>query len=243
MTGGAAAGAGAMWLVAALCLWARRKSWAYGWEVATSANIAGLATWLIFSDPALSTAWHWLRLITGIPNCENLLGNIAYLAGVTALTHSMINRIGGIDRAAMIQSRIEFPATLFLPTLVGTYAVVIPERDIHDIFGYDATTGLACYLLLLSVGRWWVLGHLAWALLIIRRDSRSKAVATIYLASVAVNCLAVLSMSVGALWDDYADMITWYLAFAATLGYVLGSWYSWRRKKIEMANRHTPLAG
>lgn len=211
-------------------LWVRRTTWRVGWETATTVNVIGLSTCMLLIPPYLANLWGPpLHAITGIWNLQDLIGHITYLIGISALLHTVIHRLALPDRERLIRQRIEVPATIVLPTLIAMFLVGAPDQPIVDLISAPMHGWLAAYWLMLCAAAGWIIGHLIWALTIMRRDSRHVIVANIYLVALALDgcCVACLVLHVFCRAPGWP---AWVTLCAACVGYVVAAWVSWERK-------------
>lgn len=202
-------------------LWVRRTTWFYKWESAATVNLAGILICLVCMMPFATPAFDRLYDITGVWNLEDMIGHFAYLTGITVLSYVTLNRLELTDPSRWRHMRLELPATVVLPLLVGLFVLGSPDHHSRDLFSEAPNFCLACYWLVFEGAVSWVLGHLAWALVIIARwDPESSTVAKIYLVAVGVN-YGSIAAKVASLWlrGCGLEAVSWGLACVATVGY------------------------
>jgi len=175
-------------------LWARRGTWTFRWESAATINLAGLAIYFVCVMPATAPAYDVLYHLTGVWNLEDLVGHTAYLFGIGTLAHAMIARLDIADRRRFLRQRFELPVNIGLPTLIGVFVAASPDHHAADLLFEPARGWLAVYWILWAALSLWILGHLLWAMLIIRTDRRSAPVANIYVAAVAVDIASLVAL-------------------------------------------------
>jgi hypothetical protein len=211
----------------ALCvgLWVRRSTWSYKWEQAATVNLVGTLIGIVCMTPVATQVSTILHFVTGVWNLEDLLGHIAALAGITVLAYVTINRLELPDAARWRHWRLELPATVMLPIMVGLFILGSPDRPVRDLYMARADFWMTCYWLVLALSLLWVLGHLLWALAIIARwDESSSTVAKIYIFAVTMTCGSVMA-KVASLWLTGIGLKTagWVLICVATVGYVVAA--------------------
>lgn len=217
-----------------LVLWYRRKSifWKCRWEMAPTVNIAGIALCLLLIPPSMDDIWSRpFHAVTGLWNIENLVGHTAYLVGITALTQNMLCRLNIKNKRRFLRQRIELPATLFVPLHSGTFVWSASDVDIPDLIGASASSPrVTIYWMVFCAGCFWILGHLVWALQIIRNDERSRQTANLYLIALTIDCCCVASLLIGAIVPAWPQELSWGLMCLATFGYCAAASVSWRKK-------------
>lgn len=232
------ASAATLTLIAA---WIRRKSilWRCNWEMAPTANVIGLTICMTLIPPHMDRFWSpILHRIFGVWNMDNLIGHTAYLVGITALMHNVVNRLTLrdrrgriIDKRKYIAARITLPATVFLPLHTGLFLIAASDHEIPDMIAAAASTPwLAAYWLVFCAGTLWILEHLIWALLTIRTDPRSRRVSDLYLIAIAADCCCCASLALSAIVPTWPCELGWGAMAFATVGYAVAASYSWRQK-------------
>ena len=219
-------------------LWIRRVTWACRWEVAATLNIAlqGLAV-LLMSPWASETIGHVLYDLTGKWNLEDYIGHDAYIVAASAIVYNALGRLQ--DDHAMQQTfkqYVERPATLCIPLLLVTFSLgngaAIYEPD---FFRVPTDLWLATYWILLCGTLIYLLGYGCRALLILRRDPRSRRIANVYLAasiSGIAACIVRITISLVPSLQSIATSttLTWVFACGCGAGFALASAHSWRVK-------------
>jgi hypothetical protein len=218
-------------------LWIRRVTWSCRWEVAATLNIAlqGLAV-VLMSPLASETVGHVLHAMTGKWNLEDYLGHDAYIVAASAIVYNALGRLQE-DNAlqASFKQYVERPATLCIPLLLATFSIGNGAKIYKaDFFEVPTDFWLNLYWLLLCGMLIYLLGYGFRALLVLRKDPRSRRIANIYLAATASGILAcvvrittALVPSLGVL--DGGTMV-WIFACACGAGFALASAHSWRIK-------------
>lgn len=214
-------------------LWIRRLAWRCRYEAAVTANVAAQVVCLLLIAPAITDiVGPPLHTLTGRWNVEDLLGHLAYLTGIATLTHTMLGRLQLTEehRHQLTRSRLELPATIVVPTLIGMFWLAAPQTHIADLVAAPANGWMAGYWLLLCAASAWVLCHLLRVLFILRGDRRSTRVANIYIASIGIDLLSLTSLCVSVAVPSYPRMVSWVLMCTAVAGYGVAASYSWRRR-------------
>ena len=210
-------------------LWVRRTTWTFRWECAATINLAAILICLVCMMPRAAPAYDPLHSLTGVWNLEDLLGHLTYLAGITVLTHVMLARLTLADLRAFVRQRIELPATILLPTLIGVFVVAAPNHHVADLVIEPAAGWLTCYWLLLCGCGIWVLAHLLWALLIIHGDPQSATIATLYIVAVLANIGVFVARGMSAVVPAFPGSVTWTLICMATVAYATAAIVGMRR--------------
>lgn len=218
-------------------LWVRRTTWRFKWESAATINLAGILICLVCMMPFTTPAFDWLHSITGIWNLEDMIGHLAYLTGITVLSYVTLNRIELPAAGRWRRLRLEIPAVVVLPTMVGLFVLGSPDHHERDLFTAPPNFWLAAYWLAMAAAALWVLGHLLWALAIIARlDPASSTMAKIYLLAVTVDCGSIAAKA-GSIWLPGVGLegTAWVLVCAATGGYAAAAIYGMQRVRRWLA--------
>lgn len=216
-------------------LWIRRVTWTCRWEVAATLNIAlqGAAV-LLMSPWASHTIGHTLYRLTGKWNLEDYLGHDCYIVAASAIVYNALGRLQD-DNAlqASFKQYVERPATLCIPLLLATFSVgngAAIYRD--DFFQVPTDFWLAAYWVLLCGTLIYLLGYGSRALLILRKDPRSRQIANIYLVASASGIMAcvirIITACVPPLQDLENGRLVWLFACLCGAGFALTSAHSWR---------------
>lgn len=218
-------------------LWIRRVTWGCRWEVAATLNIAlqGVAVFLM-SPFASETIGQVLHSLTGTWNLEDYIGHDAYIVAASAIVYNALGRLQE-DEAMQkgFKQYVERPATLCIPLLLATFSVgngaAIYRPDFFDV---PTDFWLSLYWLLLCGTLIYLLVYGSRALLILRRDPRSRRIANIYLlasASGVVACaIRIITAYAPALQRLEGGSLVWFFACTCGAGFALASAHSWRIK-------------
>lgn len=218
-------------------LWIRRVTWSCRWEVAATLNIALQgATVLLMSPLASETLGHWLHSLTGMWNLEDYIGHDMYVVAASAIVYNALGRLQDDDKMqATFKQYVERPATLCIPLLLATFslgngaAIYSP-----DFFELQTDLWLSAYWILLCGTLIYLLGYGSRALLVLRKDPRSRKVANIYLAASVSGILAcavrILTALVPSLQPVENGTLVWIFACVCGAGFALTSAHSWRIK-------------
>jgi hypothetical protein len=218
-------------------LWIRRVTWSCRWEVAATLNIALQgATVLLMSPFASETLGQWLHALTGKWNLEDYIGHDLYIVAASAVVYNAVGRLQ--DDHAMQKSfkqYVELPATICIPLLLATFTL---GNGAHvyaaDFFDVPTDFWLTTYWLLLCGTLTYLLGYGSRALLVLRKDPRSRRIANIYLIASFSGVMACLVRVVTALVPSLQPVengtLVWVFACMCGAGFALTSAHSWRIK-------------
>jgi hypothetical protein len=218
-------------------LWIRRVTWSCRWEVAATLNVAlqGAAV-LLMSPWASRTIGHTLHDLTGKWNLEDYLGHDCYIVAATAIVY---NALGRLQDDTVVQRKfkqyVERPATLCIPLLLATFSMGAGARVYRDdFFTVPTDFWLSVYWILLCTTIIYFLTYGARALLILRRDPRSRRVANLYLFATAAGVLAcsvrILTALVPALQPLEDGRLVWLFACTCGAVFAISAANSWRTK-------------
>jgi hypothetical protein len=218
-------------------LWIRRVTWSCRWEVAATLNIAlqGIAV-LLMSPWASETIGHWLHALTGMWNLEDYIGHDAYIVAASAVIYNALGRLA--DDHAMQKSfklYVETPATICIPLLLATFSLGNGARIYKpDFFQVPTDFWLNTYWLLLCGTLIYLLVYGGRALLILRKDPRSRQIANIYLVASASGILActvrIVTAYITPLQTVAGSTLVWIFACGCGAGFAITSAQSWRMK-------------
>ncbi|MFN8033430.1 MAG: hypothetical protein U0Q47_09050 [Mycobacterium sp.] len=234
-------GVGALIIITLCCiawsLWIRHVTWTCRWEVAATLNIAlqGAAVFLM-SPFASETIGQVLHGLTGKWNLEDYIGHDCYVVAASAIVYNALGRLQE-DKAMQeaFKQYVERPATLCIPLLLATFSVGNGAAVYRsDFFQVPTDFWLSTYWLLLCGTLIYLLVYGSRALLILRRDPRSRRIANVYLlasASGVVACsIRIITAYVPALQEVERGMLVWFFACTCGAGFALASAHSWRIK-------------
>ncbi len=218
-------------------LWIRRVTWSSRWEVAATLNIAlqGIAV-MLMSPFASETLGHWLHAFTGMWNLEDYIGHDAYIVAASAVVYNAVGRLqDDHSMQTSFKQYVERPATLCIPLLLVTFSVGNGAAIYRpDFFQVPTDFWLSTYWLLLCGMLIYLLGYGARALLILRRDPRSRKIANIYLVASTSGILACAVRITTAFFPPFQTVegstLVWIFACGCGAGFALTSAQSWRIK-------------
>jgi len=218
-------------------LWIRRVTWTCRWEVAATLNIAlqGAAV-MLMSPLASETVGHGLHALTGMWNLEDYIGHDLYIVAASAVVYNALGRLQ--DDHAMqrtFKMYVERPATLCIPLLLAAFSLGNGARVYRpDFFEVPTDFWLAAYWLLLCGTLIYLLGYGCRALLVLRKDPRSRRIANIYLVASASGIIAcivrITTAYVPTLQTVEGGTLVWFFACMCGAGFALTSAQSWRIK-------------
>jgi len=130
---------------------------------------------------------------------------------------------------------VERPATLCIPLLLAAFSLGNGARIYRpDFFEVPTDFWLAAYWLLLCGTLIYLLGYGCRALLVLRKDPRSRRIANIYLVASASGIIAcivrITTAYVPALQTVEGGTLVWFFACMCGAGFALTSAQSWRIK-------------
>ena len=218
-------------------LWIRRVTWRCRWEVAATLNIAlqGAAV-LLMSPLAGSTLGVFLHSLTGKYNLNAYLGHDCYIVAASAIVYNAIGRLGDDNRMQeLFKQHVERPATLCIPLLLATFSIGNGAKIYRaDFFEVPTDFWLNTYWLLLCGTLIYLLAYGSRALLVLRKDPRSRRMANLYLASSASGIMAcavrIITAYVRPLQVIDGGTMVWLFACGCGAGFALASAHSWRIK-------------
>ena len=218
-------------------LWIRRVTWHCRWEVAATLNIAlqGCAVALI-SPLASETLGVALHNITGEWNLQNYIGHDCYIVAASAIVYNALGRLAD-DNAmqASFKQYVERPATLCIPLLLATFTFSQGSKTYaRDFFELHTDFWLSVYWVLLTATLGYLLVFGSRALLVLRKDPRSKHFANLYLLASASGIGACATRMITALipplQSPLSAALVWLLCCTCGAGFALISAQSWRQK-------------
>lgn len=218
-------------------LWIRRVTWTCRWEVAATLNIAlqGAAV-LLMSPLASATLGHWLHELTGKWNLEDYIGHDCYIVAASAIVYNALGRLQD-DNAmqASFKQYVERPATLCIPLLLATFSIGNGAAIYRpDFFEVPTDFWLNTYWLLLCGTLIYLLAYGSRALLVLRKDPRSRRIANVYLAASISGIIAcavrIITAYVTPLQQLEGGTLVWFFACLCGAGFALAAAHSWRIK-------------
>lgn len=218
-------------------LWIRRVTWTCRWEVAATLNIAlqGAAV-LLMSPWASETVGRWLHAVTGNWNLNNFIGHDCYIVAASAMVYNVLGRLeDDNDMQRSFKQYVELPATLCIPLLLATFSLGNGVRIYRaDFFEVPTDFWLNMYWLLLCSMLIYLLVYGARALLVLRKDPRSRHVANVYLLASVSGMLAcavrVTTAFVTPIQAVEGGALVWFFACVCGAGFAMASAHSWRIK-------------
>jgi hypothetical protein len=218
-------------------LWIRRVTWTCRWEVAATLNLAlqGAAV-LLMSPLASETLGHALHALTGKWNLQAYIGHDCYVVAASAVVYNGLGRLADDSRMqAMFKQYVERPATLCIPILLATFSAGNGARIYRaDFFTVPTDFWLSTYWLVLCGTLIYLLVFSSRALLILRKDPRSRRIANFYLAASASGVIACVVRMVTACVPPLQALeggtLVWFFACTCGAGFALASANSWRIK-------------
>jgi hypothetical protein len=218
-------------------LWIRRVTWHCRWEVAATLNIAlqGCAVALM-SPLASETLGVALHNITGEWNLQNYIGHDCYVVAASAIVYNALGRLADDNvMQASFKQYVERPATLCIPLLLATFSLSYGSRTYaRDFFELRTDFWLTMYWLLLCGTLAYLLVYGSRALLVLRKDPRSRRIANVYLLASVSGIMACMVRATTALVPPIQGPVgaglVWLFACLCGAGFALASAQAWREK-------------
>jgi hypothetical protein len=188
------------------------------------------------SPAASATVGHALHHLTGKWNLEDYLGHDCYVVAASAVVYNALGRLADDDAMQVkFKQYVERPATLCIPLLLASFSLgngaTIYRPDFFDV---PTDLWLKMYWLLLCGTLICVLVSDSRALIVLRIDPRSRAIANFYLAASAsgvVACLVRITTAFVPRIQAVEDgSLVWLFACICGAGFALASAHSWRQK-------------
>jgi hypothetical protein len=218
-------------------LWIRRVTWHCRWEVAATLNIALQGSAVALMSPAAShTLGVALHNITGEWNLQNYVGHDCYIVAASAIIYNVVGRLEDDDALQRsFKQWVERPATLCIPLLLATFTLSRGSKTYaSDFFALRTDFWLSVYWVLLTGTLAYLLTFGSRALLVLRKDPRSKNIANLYLIASASGISACLVRMVTAVIPAFQGPVgaglVWFFACMCGAGFALTSAQSWRQK-------------
>lgn len=219
-------------VVALLALWSIRHAWSIPTERPATVAVALLAADVLLMTPQLN--W-WLsrklHAITGVWNLEDLTGHMCVLIAMCCLLYLVADRLdmNPAQFRWFVRYRIELPCTIAFAVLAAVFvAGDIDDRYIADAVAAETTPWLRAYWLTMTAACFYLLWHIGQALLILRRDDRSRRAATAYLVAVGI------SVCCGAAFIVAIEPLQWVMVRGEVVAYAIAASYTWRSKAAEL---------
>jgi hypothetical protein len=171
-----------------------------------------------------------LHDLTGLWNIEDLLGHLAYLAGLVTLAQTLAKRTNLDDPERFLRRRLEAPIAIALPLLIGLFIVATPGKHWPDLFRAPETGWMTLYWLALCTSASYLLIPILRLLWVVRRDPRSTVTANIYIAAITIDLGCLSSVVASRVIAGYPAAVTWMLLCVAACGYAIAPAYSWHIK-------------
>jgi hypothetical protein len=219
-------------------LWIRRVTWSSRWEFAATLNIALQGGAVVLMSPWASEALGvFLHALTDMWNLEDYIGHDLYIVAASAVVYNALGRLQqDHDLRRSFKQYVELPATLCIPLLLVAFTLGNGAQIYRaDFFDVPTDFWLNVYWLLLCGTLIYLLGYGCRALLVLRKDPRSRTVANIYLVSSAAGIAACITRLATAFVPqlqslDAGSTLVWIFACMCGAGFAITSAESWRKK-------------
>ncbi|OHV05790.1 hypothetical protein [Mycobacterium talmoniae] len=218
-------------------LWIRRVTWRSRWEVAATVNVALQGCAVVLASPIASeTIGTFLHRLTGRWNLEDFLAHDCFIVAATAIIYHALGRLADDDTMQeSFRQFVERPATICIPVLLITFSLSNAAQTYRPDFFQLTTDGwLSLYWVLLAAMLIYLLGYASRALLILRKDPRSRRVANIYVLGATSAILACVVRAVTAVDKQIQAVeggrLVWLFACIAGSICAVASAQAWRQK-------------
>ncbi|MEZ0366477.1 hypothetical protein ACAG26_22630 [Mycobacterium sp. pUA109] len=218
-------------------LWIRRVTWRSRWEVAATLNVALQGCGVALASPAASeTVGATLHHLTGRWNLEDFLAHDCFIVAASAIVYHALGRLADDDTMReSFRQYVERPATVCIPVLLITFTLSNGAKTYRPDFFQLPTDGwLAIYWVLLAGMLIYLLGYASRALLILRKDPRSRRVANIYVLGAISAMLACLIRALTAIAPPLQAVeggrLVWLFACLAGAVCAVAAARAWRQK-------------
>jgi len=215
-------------LVGLVSLWVTRRAWYVPWERPATINVA-LQT---FDILIVLPQWdYWisakLHALTGVWNCEELIGHICYMIGMFSLLYLVASRLEmtPAEWRSFIQYRILLPISLAIPLMVALFVQGPGKAYVADTIATDTTKWLHAYWLTMVSFVAYILIQVFNGLRVLRRDSRSRKAATAYLWAIGVSAVCCLAFMLEL------EKLQWVLVRCEVIAYAIAAGYAWHSKQ------------
>jgi hypothetical protein len=218
-------------------LWIRRVTWHCRWEVAATLNIAlqGFTVALI-SPMSAETVGVALHKITGEWNLQNYIGHDCYIVAASAIVYNVVGRLEDDDALQRsFKQWVERPATLCIPLLLATFTLSHGSKTYaRDFFALPTDFWLSVYWVLLTGTLAYLLTFGSRALLVLRKDPRSRNIATLYLfasgSGIAACAVRMITALIPPLQGTMSAGLVWFFCCSCGAAFALTSARSWLQK-------------
>jgi hypothetical protein len=224
-------------------LWIRRVTWHCRWEVAATLNIALQGSAVALMSPlAANTLGVALHNVTGEWNLQNYLGHDCYIVAASAIVYNAVGRLED-DHSLQLSFKqyVERPATLCIPLLLATFTLSRGSKVYaRDFFALPTDFWLTVYWILLCGTLIYLLAFGSRALLVLRKDPRSRNIANLYLmasaSGIGACAVRIVAALVPAIQGRGDSALVWFFACTCGAGFALTSAYSWQQR-VKWFNR------
>jgi hypothetical protein len=220
--------ASAALLAGLLALWVTRRAWYVPWERPATINVALQTLDVLIVMPQwdywISTKLHAL---TGVWNCEELIGHVGYMIGMFSLLYLVASRLEmtPAEWRSFIQYRILLPISLAIPLMVALFVQGPGKAYVADTIATDTTKWLHAYWLTMVAFVAYILVQVFNGLRVLRRDPRSRKAATAYLCAISVTAVCCLAFMLEL------EKLQWVLVRCEVIAYAIAAGYVWRTKQ------------
>lgn len=223
------------------CVWVRRRTWSLPWDRAMTLSVALQAAGLLLTMP-MRQEWPGRVLfeLLGCHHMRDYFGQLCFIAAAGGVVYAAACRLLPDGGLRVFMRRTEYPsaaaAFLMLIFLQSSSSTKV-WRGHDDFFAEPCDGWLRAYWLTYVAILVYLLAHLAWLLLILRRDARSRMVGTVLLVAVGVGSVAVVALGARVIFPTLGvpDELVWGLLGIASALSVYASARSWTQRETLLA--------
>jgi hypothetical protein len=220
------------------CVGQRITAWRWRGERDMTVAIALMLVAILILVPPLSViVGNAVHDLTGQWNLEAFVAHVLCIGADAAIVHHVAWRV--LDRAELgraFHTHVELPATLAVGLMFAFLELGNGVRIRRRCFYLVPTDiWLTLYWLVFCAVLAYMLLYSARAMLAVRRNPRSRTVATIYLCATTCGIEALLARAVEAVFpalnNDVGLLVAAIWGCEAVIAFAAGAGYSWRQKR------------
>lgn len=216
-------------LVAFVALWVTRNTWYVPWERPATINVVCQTFKIgIVASPAAS---FWisskLHTMTGVWNLEQLVSALGYFVGMFSVLYLVADRLD-MTREQMysfVKYRIGAPACIAMSLMTAIFVTGPGKAYVPDTVAAVTTPWLRAYWLVIAVSLSYILTLVTQALLVLRRDPRSRRAANSYLCAVGVSAACIVAFQLEI------PLLQWVCIRVEVVAYAVAASYTWHSKQ------------
>lgn len=213
--------------VAVTSMWILRRAWRTPWERPALVNV-GLQTFDVVLSLRLVNrrASSVLHTVTGVWNCEELIGHCCYIVGMFSLLYLVASRLDMTPSQfrRFARFRIELPATFTVALMV---AIFVPNKGhlyVPDTIAEAASKWMHAYWTLMCWTVMFILVQVFNGLRVLRREPHNRKTANAYTMACSVSVVCCLA------FVFQLEHLQWLLVRGEVIAYSIAAAYGWRIK-------------